>query len=229
MLSTKYSIQVLARNFRSGVRCMCKKPDDLGVRDEPWNENKVTEERVETIAKKEKNVDNGSKTIKPQQLGTGDLYVDNRHLKPPPPENPIHRTGRILADDIRSIKHYFPFSLLQKDKKNVNLRKHILPDFNRMAELGPDNDRDPNIFPSHVDICIIGGGAIGSSIAYFLKEKARQGLNIAVLEKDKTVSMRIFALKKPLVAPLHQYYYYYGRTVVISVHRSFNNIICRRP
>lgn len=190
MLSTKYSIRLLARNLRIGVRCMCKKPDDSGVRDGVWSEKKVTEETVDTFAKKQlKKIDNRSdEFVKPEQVGTGGLYTDNTHLKPPPQEHPIHRTGRILADDLRQLKHYFPFNLFNKDVKNLSLKKHILPDFNGMAEMVPDNDVDRYIFPSHVDICIIGGGAIGSSIAYFLKKAAKHGLNIAVVEKDKTVS-----------------------------------------
>ncbi|KAF2881130.1 hypothetical protein ILUMI_25041 [Ignelater luminosus] len=44
-----------------------------------------------------------------------------------------------------------------------------------------------NIFPRHVDIVIIGGAAVGSSIAYFLKHKTGiNGLRIAVIEKDAT-------------------------------------------
>lgn len=189
MLSTNYSVQVLARGFRTAVRCMCKKPDDIGDRrDGVWNETKSIEKKIERLIHDEE--PEGKKTfVKPQQVGTGGQYTDNKHLKPPEPENPIHRTGRILADDIRSLKHHFPFNLLKKDAKNLNLKKHILPDFNAMAEMIPDGpDPDRYIFPSHVDILIIGGGAIGSSIAYFLKEKAKHGLNIAVVEKDKTVS-----------------------------------------
>lgn len=43
--------------------------------------------------------------------------------------------------------------------------------------------------PNTVDICIFGGGIIGSAIAYFLKEKAPFGYKIAVIERDPTVSV----------------------------------------
>lgn len=192
MLSAKYPIQVLARNFRTGVRCMCKKPDDSGIKDGVWSEKKGEDKTIDTIVSKKMRGEDffdGKKTVvKPTQVGTGGLYEDHRHEQPPPIENPIHRAGRILADDVRSFKNYFPFTLLTKEKPNKTLTKHILPDFNGMVEMLGTHEPNSKIFPSHVDICIIGGGAIGSSIAYFLKERAKHGLNIAVVEKDKTVS-----------------------------------------
>ncbi|KAI5705044.1 hypothetical protein M8J75_011372 [Diaphorina citri] len=42
------------------------------------------------------------------------------------------------------------------------------------------------LFPTHVDILIIGGGAIGSSIAYFIKEKVLDGCRVAVVDRDFT-------------------------------------------
>lgn len=197
MLSTKFSTQVLARSFHTSIRCLCKKPDDFIGSDRTWQEKKKTDDKFEAIV--EKTVLRKNATVKPEQIGSGGEFIDQTHLQPPPGENPIQRTGRILADDIRSLKNYFPFSLLQKDRKNVNLKKHILPDFNGMLEMVPDHDPEAGIFPSHVDICIIGGGAIGSSIAYFLKEKARHGLNIAVVEKDKTVRMQFPVLNRKIL------------------------------
>lgn len=196
MLSTKFSAQVLTRSFHTSIRCLCKKPDDFIGSDKAWQEKKKTDDKFEAIVTGtepvKKDVPRNVASVKPEQIGSGGEFIDQRHLQPPTGEHPIHRTGRILADDIRSLKNYFPFSLLQNDKKNVNLKKHILPDFNGMVEMEPGLDPNSDIFPSHVDICIIGGGAIGSSIAYFLKEKARHGLNIAVVEKDKTVRMQFY-------------------------------------
>lgn len=76
-------------------------------------------------------------------------------------ENPIWRTIRILSDDLKGLK---------------NLKKY--------------NEEIRMQFPRHCDVVIIGGGAMGSSIAYWLKEKSgKEGLDIVVIEKDPTVSI----------------------------------------
>lgn len=47
---------------------------------------------------------------------------------------------------------------------------------------------DKKIFPKTVDVLIVGGGVIGSSIAYWIQNKCRDGITIAVVEKDSTVN-----------------------------------------
>lgn len=49
---------------------------------------------------------------------------------------------------------------------------------------------NPNLPPERADIVIIGGGVIGWSIAYWLKQKewSREGLKVVVVEKDTMVS-----------------------------------------
>lgn len=78
-------------------------------------------------------------------------------------ENPFLRTLRILKED---------FYRLEGPTKHSEERERALM----------------GLFPRHADVIIIGGGAIGSSIAYWLKEKtSREGIRVVVIEKDMTV------------------------------------------
>lgn len=80
-------------------------------------------------------------------------------------ENPIWRTFRILKEDIQIAK-----SMIMNEKCDDLLYERA--------------------FPRYVDALIIGGGAMGSSIAYWLKERTLRGrLNVAVIEKDPSVNM----------------------------------------
>lgn len=48
----------------------------------------------------------------------------------------------------------------------------------------------PNLPPERTDIVIVGGGVVGWSIAYWLKQmgKLSRGVQVLVVEKDPTVS-----------------------------------------
>lgn len=48
---------------------------------------------------------------------------------------------------------------------------------------------NPNLPPERADIVIVGGGVMGWSIAYWLKQKerVRGGVKVVVVEKDPTV------------------------------------------
>lgn len=68
--------------------------------------------------------------------------------------------------------------------KTVNAMKDDFKDLLR----GKSSTRD-NLFPSHCDVLIIGGGIMGSSTAFWLKHRALEGLNVVVVEKDPTVML----------------------------------------
>lgn len=77
-------------------------------------------------------------------------------------EDPILRTARVLSDDVK------------------NFFKKVKRPQNRIIEG----------IPTYTDIVVIGGGAIGSSIAYWLKEKSNDNsFEVVVLEKDMSVSI----------------------------------------
>lgn len=82
-------------------------------------------------------------------------------------ENPLSRCKRFLKRDLDEIirKMNDPFGQYQ----------------------------DNQIFPKTVDILIIGGGVIGSSIAYWIQNKCRDGVTIAVVEKDLSVNKVILS------------------------------------
>lgn len=80
-------------------------------------------------------------------------------------ENPMTRAKRFLKRDINEVmkKLNDPFDQYEDDK----------------------------LFPKTVDVLIVGGGVIGSSIAYWLQNKCRDGLTVAVIDKDFSVNKNV--------------------------------------
>lgn len=77
-------------------------------------------------------------------------------------EDPIQRTWRIIKSDI---------------KRGVQKLNDPFQEYH-----------ENSIFPEHCDVLIVGGGIMGSSIAYWLKQRALDGLRVVVVEKDTTVN-----------------------------------------
>lgn len=96
------------------------------------------------------------------------------------PENPIKRTGRILKNDLLRAK-YWVEDLFRDDNAP---KKYTMPLDKLDAFI--ENREDIRQFQTHCDVLVIGGGGMGASIAYWLKKRARDGLNVVVLEKDPT-------------------------------------------
>lgn len=116
-------------------------------------------------------------------------FCDSNNSKSPkniPIENPLNRTVRILKDDAKRIVNF-----VLPSKKEI-----VKPDCELDIRDFVASENKKTEFQSHCDVLIIGGGGVGSSIAYWLKKRAFSGLNVVVLEKDCTVSVDRCHLQK---------------------------------
>lgn len=95
------------------------------------------------------------------------------------PNHPFVRTGNLLKRDMKDVKNFF-----LPQRKILGTTEVDIRDIRTRA-----NDKE---FQSHCDIVIIGGGGVGASIAYWLKKRGLDGVNVVVLEKDPTV--RVFLI-----------------------------------
>uniref|UniRef100_T1JA01 FAD-dependent oxidoreductase domain-containing protein 1 n=1 Tax=Strigamia maritima TaxID=126957 RepID=T1JA01_STRMM len=104
----------------------------------------------------------------------------------------IIHTGRSLLQRLK-IPHRIccsytegPARAPEGEKDGIERAIRILRnDFKRIKE-GKFILKEEDIFPNHCDIAIIGGGIMGSAIAYFLKQRTHNGLKIVVIERDPT-------------------------------------------
>ncbi|XP_021929318.1 FAD-dependent oxidoreductase domain-containing protein 1-like isoform X2 [Zootermopsis nevadensis] len=92
--------------------------------------------------------------------------------EPPKPENPFKRTFRILGNDMKTAKN--------KVQSFITKVQGVREVTNKV----PKSPYRDGVFPEHCDIAIIGGGAMGSSIAYWLKQRAPNAITVTVIEKD---------------------------------------------
>lgn len=161
MFLARTPLRSFTRHIRQNIRCFSDKNDNSNQNDK---NNQETPKQIDPT--------------KERRLQDWEM-IDSSSLQPPPDEHPMKRTHRILKNDIMRLKKYIPGWNDKSLKDNATMWKHVLMGQN---DVYPEEE----IFPSHCDVVIIGGGAIGSSIAYYLKEGARDGLRIVVLEKDKT-------------------------------------------
>ncbi|XP_049827366.1 FAD-dependent oxidoreductase domain-containing protein 1-like [Schistocerca gregaria] len=84
--------------------------------------------------------------------------TDNDQLTVQKFRHPLSRTSGTLNADLRSIKSLIPFV-----PKQPYAKKH---------------------FSDQCDVVVIGGGAVGSSVAFWLKTRVRNGVRVIVIEKD---------------------------------------------
>lgn len=104
--------------------------------------------------------------------------------------NPFERTFGILKDDVVSYyrkRKKFLEDITMKARSDAEAKAR--PESKNIYGFDPSSaDVGENVWPSFCDVLVVGGGAMGSSIAYHLKEKARGGLNVVVVEEDPGVS-----------------------------------------
>jgi len=94
-------------------------------------------------------------------LGVNGVSINCYSTEPPKDEeNPIQRAFRVLKGDMKYTVDLLDGSLSEEE---VGRR---------------------NLIPVECDILIVGGGVIGSSIAYWMKQRALTGLSVIVVEKD---------------------------------------------
>lgn len=98
-------------------------------------------------------------------------------------EDPIKRTGRILKNDMKRMSNWVKSRIEQFQDKEKKIR-HQVP-IEKIDHFIQNREKQ-TMFQSHCDVLIIGGGGIGSSIAYWLKSRANDALNVVVVEKDPT-------------------------------------------
>lgn len=112
------------------------------------------------------------------------LFDDSDIPEPPKDwENPIHRTGRILKNDLKRAKNWVTDKFTRHEAPK---RTHEIPI--EQIDYFIQNREQQTLFQHHCDVLVIGGGAIGSSIAYWIKKKASEGINVVVVERDATYS-----------------------------------------
>ncbi|XP_018055633.1 PREDICTED: FAD-dependent oxidoreductase domain-containing protein 1-like isoform X1 [Atta colombica] len=94
-------------------------------------------------------------------------------------------------DDTKKYKEFVDITtpqekFLKNIKRDWKLLKHVLSSNRQYSDFEKLWER-PQVIPSTCDVLIIGGGAIGSSIAYWLKQKVyKEEFSVVVVEKDPT-------------------------------------------
>ncbi|XP_037806168.1 FAD-dependent oxidoreductase domain-containing protein 1 [Lucilia sericata] len=102
--------------------------------------------------------------------------------------HPVKRSLNILKNDMKKVTNFFKPNASSKTNEGASSGSETddldekLKRFQGTQGAGASDD----LFQTHCDVVVIGGGGVGSSVAFWLKEKAREGLNVVVVERDPT-------------------------------------------
>ncbi|XP_050733991.1 FAD-dependent oxidoreductase domain-containing protein 1-like isoform X2 [Eriocheir sinensis] len=107
---------------------------------------------------------------------------------------PMERAFTTVSDDIKDLhgrKRDTIQQIATKAGKDVDMKagmsRRTMTTKKSVYDLEPSASGVVEaVWPSHCDVLVVGGGAVGSSIAYHLKEHARDGLSVVVVEEDPT-------------------------------------------
>uniref|UniRef100_A0A1B0A538 FAD dependent oxidoreductase domain-containing protein n=1 Tax=Glossina pallidipes TaxID=7398 RepID=A0A1B0A538_GLOPL len=98
--------------------------------------------------------------------------------------HPLTRTLNVLKNDMKKVRDFFlPNNWTSKGTETTETSTLNNNEKRFEGEKGNSSD---DVFQTHCDVLVIGGGGVGSSVAFWLKEKARDGLNVVVVERDPT-------------------------------------------
>ncbi|KAK7068529.1 FAD-dependent oxidoreductase domain-containing protein 1 [Halocaridina rubra] len=102
-------------------------------------------------------------------------------------DNPISRTFGVMRDDL--YEYYHRKKALYNyvaGKYNDTHSEEKPQEVKTPEDTTHDNPYIKRKWPHTCDVLVIGGGAVGSSIAYHLKERALGGLSVVVVEQDSS-------------------------------------------
>lgn len=139
--------------------------------------------------------------------------------------NPIQKTFNIIKDDFKRITaalksfNLFKSPNTMEASKNQSSTAPFSLSNGSAYEIDSYNPRYPDepLFQTHCDVVIIGGGGVGASVAYWLKQKARDGLNVVVVERDPTVRFKYHLITYNLITEVRHYVYCHSSIGVLPL------------
>lgn len=104
-------------------------------------------------------------------------------------KHPLTRSMNILKNDMKKVTNFFKPAATSNVENTTGTSEETDDLSEKLKRFqGTKGGAADEEFQTYCDVVVIGGGGVGSSVAYWLKEKARNGLNVVVVERDPTVN-----------------------------------------